>query len=334
MTPKEIKPAAEDPKLPWIPEALNPVLATERVAPVVAEAAGWREVPGVLAARLVRHKPGRRCVIEYEFGARAGAQAGPGVFAKMRAKGADRRTQELLEELRRAGLEHGAESRVAVPRPLGSLDAWNMTFQEAAPGRLLNEMLPEPDAESRMAQVAEALAALHQSGVAPERRHNLNDELEILRTRLDDAAERAPHWRARIERVRDGCTARAARLPEVGPAGLHRDFYPDQVMVDGPRTTLLDLDLYAGGDPALDVGNFSAHLAEIALRTRGDLRGYEALEGAFEARYLALAGAGHAQAIRTYRLLTLARHIQLSLILDGRAQTSEAILEACEEELG
>jgi len=330
VTPEETKRPGDDPKLPWIPQALDPAQASECVAPVVAEAAAWPEVPGVLAARLVRHKPGRRCVIEYEFG----GPTNPRIFAKMRAKGADRRTQKLLEALRRAGLEHGPRSQVAVPRPLGSLDAWNMTFQEAAPGRLLNEMLPEPGAEGRMAQVAEALAALHQSGVAPARRHDLNDEFEILGPRLDDAAERAPHWRGRIERVRDGCAARAARLPEAGPTGLHRDFYPDQVMVDGPRTTLLDLDLFAGGDPALDVGNFSAHLAEIALRTQGDLRGYEALEGAFEERYLALAGAGHAQAIRTYRLLTLARHIQLSMVIDGRAQTSEAILEACEEELG
>lgn len=330
MTPEEMKPPAEDPKLPWIPEALDPVRAGECVAPVVAEAAGWPEVPPIVAARLMRHKPGRRCVIYYEFA----GQTDSGVFAKMRAKGSDRRTQELLEALRRAGLKHGAESRVAVPRPLGCLDPWNMTFQEAAPGRLLNETLPEPDAESRMAQVAEALVALHQSGVTPARQHGIAEEFEILGARLDDAAHRAPHWRARIESVRDGCAARAARLPEVGPVGLHRDFYPDQVIVDGPRTTVLDLDLYAGGDPALDVGNFSAHLAEIALRTRGDLRGYEALEGAFEEAYLAGSGADHAQTIRTYRLLTLARHIQLSMIIDGRAQTSEAILEACEEELG
>ena len=34
---------------------------------------------------------------------------------------------------------------------------------------------------------------------------------------------------------------------------IHRDFYPDQVLVDGARVYLLDLDLYSLGEPPLDV---------------------------------------------------------------------------------
>jgi hypothetical protein len=319
-----------DPKLPRMAQALDRDEVAQHVAPILAKAGGWRSFPEVLEARLVRHKPGRRCVIYY----RLAADPPVGVYAKMRAKGADLQTQELLEELLRDGLDHAMGSPVGVPRPLGCFEAWNMTFQEASPGRLVNEILEESGAERGMGQVAEAIFALHRSGVSPKRQHGVADELKILRTRLDDAAARAPHRRARIERVRDGCTALANLLPQATPAGLHRDFYPDQVIVDGPRTTLLDLDLFAAGNPALDVGNFSAHLAEMALRERGDMQRYSALEGAFEERYLELSDETDPASIRGYRLLTLARHIQLSMTIPGRAETSEAILDACEAELG
>ncbi|HET7475903.1 MAG TPA: aminoglycoside phosphotransferase family protein [Dermatophilaceae bacterium] len=40
---------------------------------------------------------------------------------------------------------------------------------------------------------------------------------------------------------------------------VHRDLHPRQVIVDGDQTWLLDWDLAAAGDPALDVGNLLGH---------------------------------------------------------------------------
>ena len=87
------------------------------------------------------------------------------------------------------------------------------------------------------------------------------------------------------------------------------------------------------GDPALDVGNFSAHLTEMALREHGDPQHFKTLEDAFEERYRSLAPGVASDSIRIYRLLTLARHVHLSMTLPGRSHTTTAILDICEAEL-
>ena len=320
---------AEDPKLPCLAAALEPAEIESALLPIVARVMGWTGTTRLIEARLIRHKPGRRSVFYYEL--EVGERIG--VYGKMRARGADLDTQNLLKELRGAGLARASGGQTSVPRPLGCLPQWNMTLQEEAPGKLLSLALEEPDAPRSVNQVAEALFGLHRSGVKPHRAHAISDELEILRGRLDDAAERAPAWRDRIAAVWQSASRIAGQLPPVRALGIHRDFYPDQVMIDDDRTTLLDLDLFALGDPALDVGNFSAHLTEMALRTHGNPQRFKALEDAFEDRYRSLAPGVASQSIRIYRLLTLARHIHLSMTLPGRSNTTTTILDICEAEL-
>jgi aminoglycoside phosphotransferase (APT) family kinase protein len=63
---------------------------------------------------------------------------------------------------------------------------------------------------------------------------------------------------------------------------IHGDLYENQVLVDGERFGLIDLDDLGPGDPLLDGANFSAHLlilgtsgspaAGVILRYREELR--------------------------------------------------------------
>jgi aminoglycoside phosphotransferase (APT) family kinase protein len=113
--------------------------------------------------------------------------------------------------------------------------------------------------------------------------------------------------------------------------GIHRDFYPDQVLVDGNRLYLLDFDLYARGDPALDIGNCIGHITEQAVRTRGDPQAFADREAALADRFVELAGEQTRPAVRAYALLTLARHVQLSAQRVERQPFTERLLELCEE---
>src|SRR5688572_30426709 len=62
----------------------------------------WR----IVEARVVRHKPGRRCLIEYELERTAsGAAERQMIIGKVRAKGADRYTHSLMHELRARGFD-------------------------------------------------------------------------------------------------------------------------------------------------------------------------------------------------------------------------------------
>ena len=53
--------------------------------------------------------------------------------------------------------------------------------------------------------------------------------------------------------------------PPGPPVVAHGDFYPSQVLFDGPTTGLVDFDTVCLAEPALDLGSFTGHLA-VAVR--------------------------------------------------------------------
>jgi aminoglycoside phosphotransferase (APT) family kinase protein len=159
------------------------------------------------------------------------------------------------------------------------------------------------------------------------------DEMRVLRERLDLLAAQAPGWATRLGRLYDACARLAATVPAGDERGIHRDFYPDQVLVDGERLVLLDLDLYCLGDPALDIGNFVAHVIEYSLRARGAADALAAVTTALTERFARLAGAATVPAIEAYTTLTLARHVQLSTRFPERRHLTAALLALCEARL-
>ncbi len=148
--------------------------------------------------------------------------------------------------------------------------------------------------------------------------------MEGDRELLEVAVEIVPH-------LRDGAIA---DLREPHACGIHRDFYADQVIAADARLTLVDLDLYAAGDPALDVGNFLAHLMEQSLRERGDPEALHDREEALRGRFLELAPDVSRAAVEAYTTLSLARHVFLSTRFPERRCFTGALLELCEKRLG
>jgi thiamine kinase-like enzyme len=185
-------------------------------------------------------------------------------------------------------------------------------------------------------RIAQAVVKLHRAGVRARKQHTIDDELTILRQRLDEVAQSHAQWRRRVDDVRDACERLARALAEPRPAyGIHRDFYADHVLVaDDGRMCLIDFDLYCEADPALDVGNFAAHLTEQGLRETGDALRMRDVERALEDRFVELTDESNRPAVRVYRLLTLARHIHVSDRIRERRHLTEQIIELCERELG
>jgi len=143
-----------------------------------------------------------------------------------------------------------------------------------------------------------------------------------------------PEWSARLAKILSACEALAAATPASTACGIHRDFYPSQVIVDGHRLWLLDFDLYCLGDPALDAGNFIGHVTEKALRELGHAKALEDFERVLEDSFLELSGQHTRAAVHTYAVLTLARHIFLSTRFTERAHLTEKLIELCEARLG
>ncbi len=328
--------AVTDPEMPFLPEALDPAAAGGCLTRRVAHLAGEKGRIRVLAARLVRHKKGRRCLIEYDLRVqRPGASSEDlTLLGKVRAKGTDRASVFLLQELRRSGFGEEAEDGISVPEAVGVVPEFRMWLQRKAPGVPATTLLAERGGVRLAGRIAEAIHKLHCAGIAPSRRHSMQDELRILRERIESVARANPRWSARLGRILAACARLAASVPDPVPCGIHRDFYPDQVLVDGDRLSIVDFDLFCMGDPALDAGNFAAHLTEQALRTLGGADALAYREQALEERFLQLAGGRYRVGVRAYAHLTLARHIWISTQIPERNTCTEPLLAMVEQRLG
>lgn len=328
--------AADDPKMPFLTSALDPVEARCRLERFAPRFAGVNGAAHLRAIRVTRHKPGRRCLVEYDFAVeRADAPAeSVTVIGKARARGLDRASYRLLKSLWSAGF--GADSRdgICVPEPIGLVPTFEMWLQRKVPGTVATRLLTEAGGVVLAERIAGLAHKLHQVGIPVDRRHTMADELRILHERLSIVAGQMPRWANRLDRLLDACDRLGTVVRDPIPCGIHRDFYPDQVIVDGPRLYLVDLDLYCAGDPGLDVGNFLGHIKEQSLRTLGDADALVDREAALEERFVQLAGEGTRPAVHAYTTLTLARHISLSMQLAGRGQWTERLLELCEARLG
>jgi len=238
------------------------------------------------AIRATRYKPGRRCVIEYDMEVErpsAPAEALT-IVGKSRARNPDQSTYLLLRSLWHAGFGINSADKISVPEPLGVLPDLHMALARKSPGTAATTLITGANGLALARRIAEAIYKLHSAGIPPKRRHSMADELGILHQRLEIVAHTRPALAKRVSRLLDACDRVGASTPEPASRGIHRDFYPDQVLVDGDRLYLLDFDLYCEGDPGLDVGNFIGHLTEQSVRTLGDPSGLLDREEALERR--------------------------------------------------
>ncbi len=279
----------------------------------------------VTECRLERYKVGKRCLISYHLPSGV-------LLGKVRFKGTDTRTDRLQRELYQGNFGAKASEGIRVAEPLGLITEWRMTLQHKAAGipaqRIFagsNKRVQEHLAE----RIAFAAAKLHQSELLPERSYTIIDELQILQSQLQTVMDHNPAWRTAIlQRLND-----AQKLAESATAqtqGLvHRDFYAEHIIYHGEQLTLIDLDTLTLADPALDIGNFVAHLKEQALREKGDIKALVDAETILVDRYLTLQPQVARRSIQIYTALSLLRHVAISQRIPERKHLSSNLLGAC-----
>jgi hypothetical protein len=325
-----------DPAMTSLARALDPVEVRRRFGGRLGRLTGQSGLFHLQTIRVTRYKPGRRCMIEYDVKVER-PDATPEMvtlIGKVRRLRSGKSGYRLLSALWDAGF--GADSRdgITVAEPIGVVPEFRMWLQRKVRGQVATDLLAAPGGENLVRRIAKSAHKLHRTSVPAKRRHTMADEVRILHERLPIVAYSEPRWAGHIERLLDACDRLGARTPEPEPCGIHRDFYADQVIVDGPRLYLIDFDLYCEGDAALDIGNFLGHIREQSLRCLGDPEALANLEVAMEERFVELAGEETRPAVQAYKLLTLARHVHLSTLFPERRSFTGSLLGLCEEYLG
>ncbi len=337
MTPLVCDPygAGMDSAMSCLRHALDPARVEQHFRQRLPHLIGTRDHLQIRSIRVTRYKPERRCIIEYDLEVEH-CDAVPEqmtLLGKVRARGLDASTYRIQRMLWESGFGSDSQDGISVPEPVGVIPEFQMWLQRKVSGVPPGDLLVQPEGTALARGIAAAAHKLHRTGVPSHRQHGMPDELRILHERLPAVGQLKPQLGKRLERVLGACDRLGAAVPAPTPRGIHRDFYPDQLVVDGKRLYLTDFDLYCVGDPGLDIGNFLAHLIEEGLRKWGDSDAFAASQEAIEEHFVRLSGGTTRAAVRAYTALTLARHIHISTQFVERHQFTETLLELCEQRL-
>lgn len=327
--------AAVDAELPTVAAALNPASVGEELKRHLPRLSGADGVLKLRAIRVVRHKPGKRCVIEYDVrrkvnGVKTDRLTLIGKIRSRRSGNEGYRQQELIWN---AGFDANSADGISVPEPVGVISEFKMWCQRKVAGEVATKLLTGASGVAVARRIATAIHKLHRANLPTEKTHTMADELRILRECFAKMAAQHPRSSARLIKLMADCETLGATLNAPHCCGIHRDFYSSQVIVEGDRLWLIDFDCFCLGDPGLDVGNFIGHVTEQALRETGNPDALREVEQAMEEHFVGLTGEAVRASVRVYTTLTLARHIYLSTQFPERQHTTGKLLELCEQRL-
>ncbi len=282
----------------------------------------------------LKYKPGHRCVIAYEYTGRDNQVPAQTIIGKVFR---DRRGQEYLE-VQRALWEGGfgaeAADRIAVAEPIAYVSEMNMLVQSRAPGSPFDQLLDLPGLEQRAALAAAAVAKLHDFRTCPRAAYSLEAELANLENWSAGLCTLRPDlasiFRLQLARLR----SLAGDVPLVDPVPVHRDFHYGQLLFSGSLVTLIDLDLLALGDPAIDVANFAAHLEFLGIQFRQNVHALDGAKEAFVQAYLrSRPMPAAAQRLAFYEAATFFRLMFVALTRPPFTPFFEPLLEATDEKM-
>ncbi len=134
----------------------------------------------------------------------------------------------------------------------------------------------------RLQRIGLALRELHDSQVALGALKTMDHHLkELVKPTPTELAAAFPEYSSVIESTLEEIKVQEGRWGRLAPVPLHRDYQLRQLFDDGKHITVIDWDLCAQGDPAFDVGYFTAYLkthyspSEAALGISAFLAGYK-----------------------------------------------------------
>ena len=301
--------------------------------------AGSQRLKQVREIDILKYKPERRCVIGYKLAGRdktTGARTYTDLIGKVFKDERGRRLHAWQQKLTANGFGPDSDDGIFIPESLAFVRAMRMQVQARAAGHTIDELTPRENTLNYMPRIGRALAKLHQSlpvmlagGVRRPKQYGLAQELAGLAEIRDSLAQLRPDQADTTTAIHESLlrlTVDLEATPQV--ALLHRDFYYSQVLLWGNSVTLIDIDLLAQGDPAIDVANFSAHMYYLGLEQRQEFGAFAREAKRFQAAYAAFMPVERDfwQRVRFYELTTWFRLLRVVAARQDKAYLFDLLL--------
>jgi hypothetical protein len=308
-----------DVKLPQIPYLTDPSLR----GPLIRDLLPERPELWEAEIRCLRYWPGRR------YAAELCAADGSRALLKAYTRNGYRRARRSAGVFRSRG-------PLRVARLLGFSDTDRLLAFEWLPGGMLSGFLtPELDREAVTATGA-ALAALHAQSPGALECWRREDETAYLFALSSEIGFVCPRLSARSDGLARRLASWLARAP-VAQSPVHSDFSDAQVLIDGDRAAIVDLDSALCGDPADDLGSLLAQVEIHAQSGRMSRGRVETMTSALLEGYRRTANGAPMERIAPYTASGLLRRTRFAFrarrpdweeITESSLDRAEAILNA------
>lgn len=218
---------------------------------------GVRITPEEMTVRTVRYRPGQRHVLRLD---------GPyaTVYAKCYRDGTG--IHALRQSRRIAGVLRDWGGPADVGEAVGYVERDRLVLWRGSDGVPLSRLVMQDPALA--ARAGGLLRAVHDSGLGRGEGGASDPEGEAAATArsCEHLIPLAPEAADLLQGLLTLTAAELGRLPQEGGHLLHGDFKCDNILVEGERLRIIDLDRVTVGDPALDVGKLTADLRWWALQ--------------------------------------------------------------------
>ncbi|HSG30844.1 MAG TPA: phosphotransferase [Thermodesulfobacteriota bacterium] len=319
--------AASDSRMPYMKYALDPEYMQSLFDTHMLS--NSQPKPKISSIEVIRYKKERRCLLEYKFRNNRNLC----LIGKTKARGSVKSNYKLNDALYNSGFDEKSDDFISIPKPVFYNKNLNMWFQRKVDGDNYRNLLLSTNGLEYTKLIARSAHKIHKCNIDSGKTHTIDNEIEILEDRLSKVSVSKPTLSGRINNTLLAAKNLASSIADPVLCSIHRDFYHDQLIINGNRIYLLDFDLYCKGDPAVDIGNFLAHLTELSIRTNGNADGYLDIENEIEKQYLSISDLICPDSIQAYKTLTLLRHIYISTLFVDRCIYTEQILNLCEQRL-
>lgn len=172
---------------------------------------------------------------------------------------------------------------LAIPEPLFFDQQNQLLVLKWVSSQAFFDLLAKPGFEHYFLLAGKALAYLHNLPALFGETKTLADHItELMTPHPLMLAHKLPKQAERINTILNNLLALETQYGITTPVPLHRDFHLRQLFYEHDKLWLIDWDMYALGDPALDVGNFITYL-ETKIPTQSNpaiaafLEGYQTI---------------------------------------------------------
>jgi tRNA A-37 threonylcarbamoyl transferase component Bud32 len=223
------------------------MLEAEEMAQVVRERLG---LSACRPAGLLRERPGRTRVVALDTSAGL-------LVAKVTVQGGATRSAGALDAL--AAVPHAQLHPLRTPLVRLHDPARHLLVYEYVPGDPLADRIAAGQYRV-LERAGRAVARLHGAPVTVGPPRGFAGHLaDLVRPRLEVLAVAFPALAGQVDHLQGGLVRAAGETRgHFGP--VHRDLHPRQLLISTDIVYLVDWDMAAQSDPALDVGNLRAYL--------------------------------------------------------------------------